>query len=85
MKKYLIQVEVKLIKNLLVEAETEEDAVSIASTIDADRLATGESDNEDVYIILGDEPAGHGSGGVYVLAEEGTPEWVYEFGKEITQ
>lgn len=84
MKKYLIQVDVRIVKNLLVEAETEEDAVSIASTIDADRLATGESD-DDAYVILGDEPAGHGSGGVYVIAEEGTPEWGYEFGKEITQ
>ena len=84
MSKFLIQVDYRLIKNLLVEAETEEDAVNIASTIDVDRLALGEPDGDDV-IILGDEPVGHGSGGVFVIAEEGTPEWEHEFGKEITQ
>jgi hypothetical protein len=82
--KFLIQVDLRLIKNLLVVAETEEEAISIASTIDVDRLALGEPDSDDVT-ILGDEPSGHGSGGVFVLAEEGTPEWGYEFGKEITQ
>ena len=84
MKKFLVQVEVRLIKNLVVTAETEEDAIDTASTISAERLALGESDDEDV-LMLGDEPAGHGSGGVYVLAEEGTDLWVHEFGEGITQ
>jgi hypothetical protein len=82
--KFLIQVDLRLIKNLIVEAETEEEAIEAAATISAEALALGESDNEDVQ-VLGDEPVGHGSGGVYLLALEGTPEWEHEFGKEITQ
>jgi len=77
-KKFLVQVEVRLIKNLVVTAETEEDAIDEASTISAEALALGESDSENV-LVLGDEPAGHGSGGVYLLAEEGTESWGYRF------
>lgn len=78
MKKFLVQVEVRLVKNLVVTAETEEDAIDTASTISAETLALGESDNDNV-LVLGDEPAGHGSGGVYLLAEEGTESWGYRF------
>lgn len=84
MSKFLIQVDLRLIKNLVVTAETEEEAITEASTISVETLALGEADSENVQ-VLGDEPAGHGSGGVYVIAEEGTPEWVYEFGKEIAK
>jgi hypothetical protein len=82
--KFLIQVDLRLIKNLIVTAETEEGAIDAASIISAEALALGESDDESVQ-VLGDEPVGHGSGGVYLLAAEGTPEWEQEFGKEITQ
>lgn len=78
MKKFLVQVEVRLVKNLVVTAENEEDAIDEASTISAETLALGESGKDNV-LVLGDEPAGHGSGGVYILAEEGTESWGYEF------
>lgn len=78
MKKFLIQVEVRIIKNLVVSAETEGDAIDEASTISAEALALGESGKDNVQ-VLGDEPAGHGSGGVHLLAEEGTESWGYEF------
>jgi len=79
MKRFLVQVEVKLIKNLVVSADSADDAVEIASAMSVESLALGENGTDHEVVVLGDEPAGHGSGGVYLLAEEGTPEWEQEF------
>jgi hypothetical protein len=78
-KKYLFEVDVRIIKRVVVEAETEVEAVDIASTISVESLALGEADDA---VVLGDEPAGHGAGSVDLLAEEGTPLWRKYFGSE---
>lgn len=75
--KYLFEVDLRIIKRVIVEAETRDEAVEIAATISVESLALGEADNA---VVLGDEPAGHGSGSVDLLAEEGTPNWKRHFG-----
>jgi UPF0288 family protein (methanogenesis marker protein 3) len=77
MSKFLLEVDVRIVKRVIVEAETRDEAVDIASTISVESLALGEADNA---VVLGDEPAGHGSGSVDLLAEEGTPSWKRHFG-----
>jgi UPF0288 family protein (methanogenesis marker protein 3) len=77
MSKYLLEVDVRMIKRVVVEAETRDEAVDIAATISVESLALGEADHA---VVLGDEPAGHGSGSVDLLAEEGTPRWTHYFG-----
>lgn len=76
-RKFMFEVDLRIIKHVVVEARTEGEAVDIASTISVESLALGEADDA---VVLGDEPAGHGAGSVNLLAEEGTPEWDYHFG-----
>jgi UPF0288 family protein (methanogenesis marker protein 3) len=77
--KFLLEVDVRIVKRVIVEAESRDEAVDIASTISVESLALGEADNA---VVLGDEPAGNGSGSVDVLAEDGDARWDYYFGEK---
>lgn len=80
-KKFLIEVDVRFVRHIIVTAGTQEEAVTIASTVSAESLALGEPNSDEASIeILGDEPAGHGSGTIQVVAEEGTKAWDKHFG-----
>lgn len=81
MRKFLIQVDLRIVKNLVVEAELVEEAVDAAATISVETLALGES-GVDGVTVLGDDPVGNGTGSVELLAEEGTPEWELNFPEE---
>lgn len=76
-KRYLLEVNLRLIKRVIVEAETADEAIENAATISAESLALGEADDA---LILGDEPPGHGSGSVELIAEEDTEDWSYHVG-----
>lgn len=77
MSKFLLEVDLRMIKRIVVEAENRDEAIEIAATISVESLARGETDHA---VVLGDEPAGHGSGSVDLIAEEGTPRWDEHFG-----
>jgi len=80
-KKFLIQVDLRIVKNLVVEAELVEEAIDAAATISVETLALGES-GVDGVTVLGDDPVDNGKGSVQLLAEEGTPEWELNFPEE---
>jgi hypothetical protein len=78
-RRFLLEVDVRIVKRVIVEASSRDEAVDIASTISVESLALGEADNA---VVLGDEPAGNGSGSVDVLAEDGDARWDYYFGEK---
>jgi hypothetical protein len=72
-KRYLAEVEYTAIKRVVIFAEDEGDAMGRLMTTDVE-LFMSDSGREDLLNgygieVLGDEPAGHGSGGVQVIGE----------------
>ncbi len=78
-KKFLVEIDLRMVKRVIVEAEDDAEAAELSATISAESLALGEADDA---VVLGDEPAGHGSGSVYVLAEEDDEDWIRYFGSQ---
>jgi hypothetical protein len=72
-KRFLAEVDFRAVKRVVIFAEDEGDAMGRLMTTDVE-LFMSDSGHEDLLNgygieVLGDEPAGHGSGGVQVLGE----------------
>ena len=72
-KRFLAEVDYRAVKRVVVFAEDEGDAMGRLMTTDVE-LFMSDSGRRDLYLgygieVLGDEPAGHGSGGVLVIGE----------------
>lgn len=72
-KRFLAEVDFRAIKRVVIFAEDEGDAMGRLMTTDVE-LFMSDSGRDDLLNgygieVLGDEPAGHGSGGVLVIGE----------------
>ena len=76
-KKFLYEIDVRMVKRIVVTAKSEEDALETAKSA---MVILQVNDDRDKVVLLGDSPSGDETGTADLLAEDGTPEWKYYFG-----
>ena len=76
-KKFLYEIDVRMVKRVVVTAKSKEDALEIVKTA---IVVLQVDDERDKVVLLGDSPAGDETRTADLLAEDGTPEWKYYFG-----
>lgn len=75
-KKFLYEIDVRMVQRVVVAAESQEEALEIAKSA---TVVLQVDDDKNKVVLLGDDPAGNDTRDINLLAEDGTPEWDYYF------
>jgi hypothetical protein len=75
-KKFLYEIDVRMVQRVVVAAESQEEALEIAKSA---TVVLQVDDDKNKVVLLGDDPAGNDTGYINLLAEDGTSEWDYYF------